>query len=130
MRLLLPLVLIASLAHSAEPVVTPVPPDLQQAPPDIVTNQIQEEGRLVIILMDRSIPIGQPEAEARKIAAAAINELGPGDLAAITSTNHGTPQNLTSDRARLLRALMRMPLASEASKETQEIGQDSAAAVG
>ena len=113
-----------------EPVVRAAPPDLQQAPPDVVTNQIQEEGRLVIILMDRSIPQGQPESVARKIAAAAINQLGPGDLGAIASTNHGMPQNLTSDRARLLRAVMRMPLASEASQETQEVGSESAAALG
>ena len=30
------------------------------AVPDITTNQVPEEGRLVIILMDRTIPVGAP----------------------------------------------------------------------
>jgi VWFA-related protein len=80
------------------------------APPavssDVVTNQVGEQGgRLVIILMDRSIPVGQPTVAARKIATAAVEALGPNDLAALVATSPGTPQNLTADRARLIRAI-------------------------
>ena len=47
-------------------------------PPDVVSNQVgEQEGRLVIILMDRSIPVQQPTVVARRVAAAAIEELGP-----------------------------------------------------
>jgi VWFA-related protein len=73
--------------------------------PDVATNTLPEEGRLVVILMDRSIPVGQPLLSAKRIARAAVDELGPGDLAAVIYTGAGTPQNLTSDRSRLLRAI-------------------------
>ena len=33
-----------------------------------------------IILLDRTIPLGEPTITARRIAAAVINQLGPGDL--------------------------------------------------
>ena len=50
--------------------------------PDVVTNQISEEdGRLVVILMDRTIPQEQPTVTARKIATTAVESLGPHDLA-------------------------------------------------
>ena len=79
--------------------------------PDVVTNQVgEEEGRLVVILMDRTIPIEQPTVTARKIATAAVESLGPHDLAAVVSTNNSAVQtravqNLTADRARLLDAI-------------------------
>lgn len=76
-------------------------------PPDVISNQTPEEGRLVVILMDRSIPVGLPTITARKIAAAAVQEMGPADLAAVVSTSGGIPQNLTADRGRLLRAIDR-----------------------
>jgi VWFA-related protein len=75
-------------------------------PVDVVTNQVgQQEGRLVIILMDRSIPTGQPTMAARKIAIAAVEALGPHDLAALVSTSGAVPQNLTADRTRLIHAI-------------------------
>ena len=75
-------------------------------PLDVVTNQVaQQEGRLVVILMDRSIPTGQPTMAARKIAVAAVEALGTSDLAALVSTSGAVPQNLTADRARLIRAI-------------------------
>ena len=79
--------------------------------PDVVTNQVGEaEGRLVVILMDRTIPIEQPTVTARKIATAAVESLGPHDLAAVVSTNNSAVQtravqNLTADRARLRDAI-------------------------
>ena len=75
-------------------------------PPDVATNQVgQQDGRLVIILMDRSIPAHEATFSAKKIAAAAVDALGPGDLAAVVSTSNGAVQNLTADRERLLRAI-------------------------
>ena len=55
--------------------------------------------------MDRSIPVQQPTVVARRIATAAVDALGPGDLGAVVSTSNGAVQNLTSDRTRLLRAI-------------------------
>ena len=60
--------------------------------------------------MDRTIPIEQPTVTARKIATAAVESLGPHDLAAVVSTNNSAVQtravqNLTADRARLLDAI-------------------------
>jgi VWFA-related protein len=75
-------------------------------PPDVVTNRVgEQDGRLVVILMDRTIPVEQPTITARRIASAAVDALGPGDLAAVVSTSGGAIQNLTGDRARLLRAI-------------------------
>ncbi len=68
----------------------------------VATNQIgNDTGRLVFILMDRSIPPERPMIMARQIADAAVDAMAPGDQAAIVTTGTGTPQNLTSDRARL-----------------------------
>ena len=95
--------------------------------PDVVTNQVGgQEGRLVIILMDRSIPVLEPTAAARRIAVAAVDALGPLDLAAVVSTNNGavqnsTIQNLTSDRRRLLRAINAADPSTGLSVEAQEI---------
>ena len=79
--------------------------------PDVVTNQVgEEDGRLVVILMDRTIPMEEPTVTARKIATTAVESLGPHDLAAVVSTNNSAVQtravqNLTADRARLLDAI-------------------------
>ena len=74
--------------------------------PDVATNVVgTQDGRLVVILMDRSINFGQGVATARKIASAVVEGLGPGDLAAVISTSGGVPQNLTTDRTRLLAAI-------------------------
>jgi VWFA-related protein len=78
------------------------------APPDIATNQIGgQDGRLVMILMDRSIPHEQPTVTARKIATGAVEALGPHDMGALVSTSGGVPQLLTADRARLIEAINR-----------------------
>src|SRR6478735_2177202 len=60
----------------------------RDVPSDVATNQMaREEGRLVIVLLDRTIPVGQPTIAARQIAAAVINQLSPGDLGAVVSTS-------------------------------------------
>jgi VWFA-related protein len=76
--------------------------------PDVVDNDLQHEGRLVVILIDQSIgfedlPVSQRFAEA------VVDQLRPGDLAAVAYSTFGVPQNFTEDRARL-RAAIRQPL--------------------
>ncbi len=69
---------------------------------NVVTNQVSADtSRLIFILMDRSIPPERPMIVARQIADAAVDAMEPGDQAAILTTGVLTPQNLTSDRARL-----------------------------
>ncbi len=93
-----------------------------EIPPDVVTNRaMAQEGRLVVILMDRTIPVGQPTNTAREVATAAVNELGPGDMAALISTSGGVPQNFTADRARLLRAINQRDWSTAPSGEAQQI---------
>jgi VWFA-related protein len=71
---------------------------------DVLTNTFPREGRLVALLIDRSVaPEHSPVA--RSFAEAAIDELRPGDLAAIAFAASGVPQNFTADRARLRRTL-------------------------
>src|SRR4051812_18462069 len=83
---------------------------VRDVPPDVTNNDVRPEGRLVVILFDWSIR-AEDYLLARKIATAAVDELGPGDLAAVvftsTFSNAGIPQNFTSDRARLLAAINR-----------------------
>lgn len=82
--------------------------------PDVASNDLPREGRLVVIAFDWSVRFADQPA-ARRIALAAVDALGPGDLAAVTFTNPaataGTPQNFTADRARL-RDVIRRPIAA------------------
>jgi VWFA-related protein len=88
----------------------------------VATNQVgAQDGRLVFILMDRTIPVGQPEQAAKKIAAAAVEALGPGDLAAVVTTSGGVPQTLTANRARLIAALNRGDWSTGISPEQEAI---------
>jgi VWFA-related protein len=76
--------------------------------PDVQTNQLPPEGRLVVIVMDRSTPSGQPMQAARAVANAAIDRLGPADLGAVVFTAAGLlkySQGITADRARLRAAV-------------------------
>src|SRR5262245_42748696 len=75
---------------------------MREASPDVVTNLAPKDGRLVVILLDYSI--GKSNLpEVRRTAEAAVDQLGPGDMAAVIFTTVGVPQNFTSDRS-LLRA--------------------------
>jgi VWFA-related protein len=81
---------------------------LREMAPDVATNDVPREGRLVVIMFDWSIRFNDQQL-ARRIATAAVDQLGPGDLAAVVFTsgfgNAGTPQNFTADRTRLLAAI-------------------------
>jgi VWFA-related protein len=106
-------------------------PWVRDVPPDVASNTtLGVEGRIVIILLDRSIPWGEPTQTARRIAAAAINELGPGDLAAVVSTSGGRSQDLTSDRARLLRAVQDQDPSTNISSDSREIEEMLQASMG
>ena len=94
------------------PVEIPVTPPLPagtaawvtEVSPDVATNDVPREGRLVVILFDHSIRNAQ-QAVARQIAKAAVGALGPADLAAIVHIGAGRAQNITRDRARLYEAI-------------------------
>jgi len=83
---------------------------LRDVAPDAVENDVRPEGRLVVIMFDWSIRFADQQL-ARRIATAAVDQLGPDDLAAVVFTNmgagSGTPQNFTADRGRLLAAINR-----------------------
>lgn len=69
---------------------------------DVVTNA-PTEGRLVVILLDRNIAYGRSAQTVREVGAAIVDQLGPGDRAAVVHTAHLNPsQNFTADRQRLL----------------------------
>ena len=72
--------------------------------PDVLDNAFPREGRLVVLLMDRSIGVEHLPA-AQAFAVAAVDQLRPGDLAAVAYSTFGIPQNFTADRARLLAAI-------------------------
>lgn len=75
---------------------------------ETVTNHRDVPGRLVVIVMDRSIPYAQGIVTARKIANAAIDALGPNDLAAVVFTSGiagNRRQGLTGNRDRLRAAV-------------------------
>jgi VWFA-related protein len=97
---------------------------VRDVPADVATNEVNGEGRLVVIMLDRTIGAGvrpndhsgvpRQNEMARRIAAAAIDQLSPGDLAAVVYTsNLAKPQNFTADRARLLKALESLPQGPE-----------------
>jgi VWFA-related protein len=88
----------------------PPAPWMADVAPDVQVNDVSREGRLLVILMDRSIG-NERHLDAVRIAEAAVDQLRPGDLAAVAFSTFGIPQNFTSDRARL-RAAIRRPAAN------------------
>lgn len=81
----------------------------REVAPEVISNQVADEGRLVVILMDRSISAGPATEVAREIARAAVGGLGPADLAAVVTSSgfatEGMVQNFTHDRPLLLSAI-------------------------
>jgi VWFA-related protein len=82
---------------------------LASIPQDVVGNVRPRDGRLVVILMDRTIPMESGTVRARAIARAVVDALGPGDLAAIVRdtgfANEGRQLDFTGDKARLRGAI-------------------------
>jgi VWFA-related protein len=91
---------------------------------DVASNRTPDEGRLVVIVFDWSIRF-QDQANARRIAAAAIDALGPADRAAVLFANaaasSGVPQNFTLDRA-LLKQAIDQPFAVAETAAPRELG--------
>lgn len=81
----------------------------RDTPPDVAINDLPAEGRLVAIVLDRSIPNGGSVVTARSIAASAVDQLGPGDVAAVIRTSgavdNGRLQGFTADRRLLMAAI-------------------------
>ncbi len=80
-------------------------PWIRDAPLDVVSNA--ENRRLVAIVMDDAYAKLEPDVtkRAKQIARTAIDQLGPGDLAAVVFTFLGRAQNFTADRSQLLQAI-------------------------
>jgi VWFA-related protein len=103
----------------------PAPTGVSTIKPDVATNQrANQDGRLVFILMDRTIPAGEPTLTAKKIAIAAIESLGPSDLAALLTTGQGTPQGLTANRQRLIAAVNESDWSTNLSKDQDNITRE------
>jgi len=107
--------------------ITPSAPWMREVASDVATNDLQNP-RLIVIIMDDATPgcmisgggkpVCQPldkskaspyqMQQARNVARAVIDELGPNDLASIgySADNRG-PQDFTADRARLMAAVER-----------------------
>jgi VWFA-related protein len=102
----------------------PAPPPaawMREIAPDVITNAVPREGRLVVILFDRTIRNGTMPA-ARRIAEMAVEQLGPADLASVIYTARGVPQNFTADR-RLLRSAIARPFLGLADGDAGNPGQ-------
>jgi hypothetical protein len=109
-----------SRGSEARPVVAFVPVDVvepesattaaswvRDVAPDVATNSVKPRAA-VVIMFDWSIRV-EDQILAQRIARAAVDQLGPDDLAAVVFSsafgNAGAPQNFTADRARLLAAI-------------------------
>ncbi len=96
------------------PEAAPAPPNAaawtREVAPDVTTNTVPPDGRLVVIMFDWSIR-AQDLQLARRIAHAAIDDLGPNDQAAVVFSsplaNAAAKQDFTADRARLIAAINR-----------------------
>jgi VWFA-related protein len=85
--------------------VTPTVAWTRDVAPDVVTNSLPQQGRLVVIMFNAIRSPNMPIA--RQIGSSVVNELGPDDLAAVVYARQGVPQNFTADRSRLLTAVNR-----------------------
>ena len=85
----------------------------REVPRDLVTNDIPRDGRLVVIVFDRTIRF-EDQAASRRIALAAVDSLDEGDMASLVFTSQfssgGNAVDFTTDRARL-RAAIAQPFA-------------------
>ena len=80
-----------------------------RVPSDVTSNEIPDNGRLVVIVLDDSALPGtttRPQDQAKAIAYSVIDQLAPSDLAAVVFTlREGTAQGFTNDKGRLRRAV-------------------------
>ena len=101
-------------------------------PPDVTRNDLPD-GRIVVILLDPflervmvpgRVTIADPPGitALRATAASIVDGLGPGDLAAVGHTFYGVPQNFTTDKARLKRAIDTTAFGTNKRAEGEEWG--------
>jgi VWFA-related protein len=98
--------LAAFTAVSLQPPPMPAVAWTRDVAPDVVTNSLPPQGRLVVIMFSGTIRANRMPI-ARQIGSSIVNELGPDDLAAVVYARQGVPQNFTADRTRLLTAVNR-----------------------
>lgn len=80
---------------------------MRDVAPDVGTNDIPTDGRLIVIVLDDAMTSDPRETDtAREIAGEIVDNLGPADLASIVFTleNHKS-QDFTADRSRLQAAI-------------------------
>jgi VWFA-related protein len=85
----------------------PSAPWMREIAPDVGTNDVAQDRRLFLILIDDATIQADLAAQrnVRSIAARVIDRLGPSDLAAVIFTrDNRNSQDFTADRARLLAA--------------------------
>jgi VWFA-related protein len=95
----------------------PAPSRVSQAPPESAREpggpaaapEPEDKGRLVAILFDRTIPVGDATILARRVATALVGALGPDDFAAVLRSSgfsgEGKSQEFTQDHRALLDAI-------------------------
>ncbi len=66
---------------------------LGEVAPDVQTNDLQREGRLVVVLIDRTVAPADADT-ALRVAEGAIEQLRPADLAAVVFTEYRHPAEL------------------------------------
>ena len=82
---------------------------MREVGPDVVTNRLDAQRVIVIVLDDFGVPFDPSAVQfSKNIARATIDQLGPADLAAVVYTfTRNKGQEFTTDRARLLAAVDR-----------------------
>ena len=108
------------------------PAGIDTVPPDVDRNDLPD-GRIVVILLDPflervmvpgRVTIADPPGitALRATAVSIVNGLGPGDLAAVGHTMYGVPQNFTTDKARLKKAIDTTAFGTNKRQEGEEWG--------
>jgi VWFA-related protein len=82
---------------------------MRDVAPDVATNDIAADGRLIVVIMDDAVTRDPQLIEpARRIGREIINGMGPADLAAVVFTlQNEKSQDFTANRGRLLAAVER-----------------------
>lgn len=77
-------------------------------------SRTEDDGRLVVIILDRSIPADTPSRIARLMARSVVQSMAPNDLGAVIYTGPtGRSQDVTADQALLLAAIGGGPLPTD-----------------
>jgi VWFA-related protein len=105
-----PVVAFSAVEVPGRPAISHTASWLNAVPSDVSTNEVAPDGRALVIVFDHSIRFDDQD-RARKAAVAAVESLGPNDVAAIAFTDGfkhvNTFQGFTNDKARLLDVISR-----------------------